>query len=142
MIAATIAAHLKGTAAVSSYVGTRIYQTIARRGAAQRYIVLQQIGGADHLRHQTAIAGKVDHRMQINCYAENPVVAWNIGEEVRLAMDGQFHVTMGGGVHSENIVVAELVDDFADYDEPIDADDIGTFAQKQEWRFWHSESTS
>lgn len=97
-----------GPGNATAIVSTRVYFNVASDAAARPYVVYQEISSpSEH--HMTAAVGLVNGaRWQFACVADNPEDAFDLGDAVRLDLDGLQDATFGTGATAVNLRTCHL----------------------------------
>jgi hypothetical protein len=85
---------LAASSAVTTIVGTRIYQTVAPQDAALPYIVWMVVSGSPG-NNLSDLPDYDDQRVQVDCYSANQAQARQLGEAARYAIEAQTHIVFG-----------------------------------------------
>jgi hypothetical protein len=101
---------------VSSLVSSRIYPCVAPQDAPLPYIVYQRVTSG-RVYDLDGYAHLENVRMQIDCYAETSVEAWNIADAVADAMRGSGSFSVGG-------------------DDPMEMSEDGAFRVSCDYSIW------
>lgn len=126
--------YLASVTDLTDEVSTRIYASAAPQGTTLPYITYHEISGETQ-HHQTAAAGLVDSRFQIDVWAANHTSREAVFEEVRLALDG-YEGAMGSTTVDR--VVIESRQDSTDRGEA--GSEVPVFRKSIDCRIWFRES--
>lgn len=111
---------LRDASAISALVSTRLYQDWAPASATLPYLVIS-IPSQGHVHHLKGASGLSMPRLQVDCYADDPIDVETLAEAVRNNLDG-VHGTVGV-TDTVNVrkcyLVSQTTDDFS----PPDASD-------------------
>lgn len=137
-IASALSSFLKANTDISLKVGSRVYRAVAPQPAIEPYLVIQRIGGR-RARHMTAVSGLAGSTVQIKCVADDPIVADDLAEAVREALD-HFIGTMGTPPNTATVQAAFLELPIDLFEPPRDASDRGTHVAMVAAEIWHTET--
>jgi len=84
---ASLVTYLNTKGGLTGLVSSRIRWHQAEQSDALPYVILHQIDET-HPHHMKAASGKAIARIQFDCVAASPLSATNVGEQIRLALDG------------------------------------------------------
>ena len=84
---ASLVTYLNTKSGLTALAGSRIRWHQAEQSDALPYIIMHQID-ENHAHHMLAASGKAIARIQFDCVGASPLSATNVGEQVRLALDG------------------------------------------------------
>jgi hypothetical protein len=134
-------AFLKTKAAITDKVGAgadaRIRPGKLMQGDALPAIRYAFPGGGS-LQHLTGISGTASPTLQIDCYAETFVAAESLAEAVRLVVQAIQAETIGSTFVQGVLLTGRL----SEYEEPVDASDVGKHRVILTFDVAHNEVTS
>jgi len=112
-----IYAYLQTKTAVTTLVSTRIYPIMFPQDPTLPCIVFQKVSGSrqHEARGAVCVQGKVRSRYQFDCIAETPDGAKNLGEALRIALDGWI-----GLMGTNTVQSVSLIGDRDVYDPEVD----------------------
>jgi hypothetical protein len=128
---------LANTTAITDIVSTKIYPVNVPYASAEPYIVYDKVSGAreEIMGGKSGIARPV---FQITSWATTYAAAKELGELVRLALDGTTETTWSG----LRILAVNLTDDGEEYESFVDDSGKQVFSARQSYEIWHEESIS
>jgi len=138
IIEAAAYAKLQTVTAVTDLVSTRIYPNHAPQAATMPYIVYNRIS-QQRIRHMTATAALRETRIQYDCIADDPMEARNVADALIAALDHTSGTWDSGGANQASISHAYVDNNFADFDQPQDKSDVGTYRAVVDVVIWHAE---
>jgi hypothetical protein len=112
---------------VTAITSTRVWPDTLPKNAVIPAVVYSVISNIPE-HHLTGAAAIAQARVQLDCYASTRDAANELGETVRLAIDGQ-----RGTWGSQYIRTCHLDNDLADYDYPIDGSDAKRYLRTQDY---------
>ncbi len=123
-------------AAVSALVGDRI--TPNKRGQGKGLPAITFRGsGARHIQSHSGLDGLVRVRLELDCLAATWIEVQDLAEKVRIGLDGQYGLSIGGTVFT-----FLMLDGSGTYDPPVDDSDGGVHRVNMDFAVWHAEATS
>jgi hypothetical protein len=72
--------------ALTGLTSGRVYPDVAPLGAVRPYIIYQQVGGQAVSFLASAVVGKRNARMQVECYADTRIAAATLGRSIEDAL--------------------------------------------------------
>lgn len=134
--------YLESKTTITDYVGSgsepsRIYVARRPQGDALPAMVIEYTG-SEHVRHLTGAAGLAEASLQITSYSTSSLEAEQMGDAVRLVLDGYDSET--GAMGSLSVRKVELMSDDLRYNDPVDASDVGIYSLEQDFSLWYSET--
>jgi len=102
-----LAAHLKADAAVSAIVGNRVYIAPVPQAKPLPFVVFRR-EGTDHIRSLAGPSGLRRSEFDLMCYSTDSAEVEQLGEAVRLALDGWSGVW--SSIRVTNVFVEEMDD--------------------------------
>jgi hypothetical protein len=130
-----LATYLRSIAAITDLVGTRIRPNKLMQGDALPAIRYAFPGGGS-LQHLGGISGTASPTLQIDCYGATATAAWALAEIVRLTL--QPFVGQMGNTYVEGF---SLTNRLSEYEEPVDAGDVGKHRVILTFDVAHDEAT-
>ena len=107
MILKAIHSLLANNTSITDLVSTRIYPMVRDQEAGLPAITYQSISGVRSY-DLTGPNGLVDGRIQVNCFADDPLEAGELAAVVRAALNG--HRGGAAGVHIELMLLDDMGD--------------------------------
>jgi hypothetical protein len=121
--------------AIAQAIGTRYYPLAAPQSASLPYIVYGEMGEEGQPTHDGGSSGLCRMTIRLSVWAENYDEARDIGELIRLLMDG-FAGTAGTGT----ITSCFKTDQRDRYALPQSGEDMGIFGREIDFRVRYSET--
>ena len=137
--------YLVSKTTITDYVGSisepsRIYVARRPQGDAVPAMVIEYTG-SEHVRHLTGAAGLAEASIQITSYSTSSLEAEQMGNAVRLVLDGYDSETGAmGSLGTLSVRKVELMSDDLRYNDPVDASDVGIYSLEQDFSLWYSET--
>lgn len=128
---------LANTTAISTLVGTRIYPVNAPPDADSLYIVYEKVSGP-RVEIMGGKSGLANPTFQISGWASTYAAAKELGEQIRLALDGTVSDTWSG----ISIQAVNLSDDGETWEDFVDDSGKISYCVRQTYEIWHVETTS
>lgn len=126
---------LKSKLAITALTGQRI-TPVKRNQKLGLPAITSRRGGGGHQHTLSGGSGRAQPIMVVECYAESYDEAVNLGAIVFRELVG-FRGPIGEGTHVTSVV---SVDDFDQYEEPVDGSDAGVFIREQHYMVQYREA--
>jgi len=85
---AAFVAHVNDCEALTSFVGSRVYEEIAEQDSALPYITYQIVSSNRDAYSLDGANGQVESRLQVSCWAASGVKRRQLADTLRMAVDG------------------------------------------------------
>lgn len=120
---------------IAQVIGTRYFPLAAPQSASLPYIVYGEVGEEGTPNHDGGSGGLCRMTIRLSAWAENYDDARNLGESIRMLMDG-YRGTIGGGT----ITSCFKIDQRDRYAPPQSGEDMGIFGREIDFRVRYSET--
>lgn len=118
-IGVAVRTYLVSKSSVTDLVSTRVFPSVLPQAATLPAVVYTVVTGVPN-DDVLGSSGSVTAGIQLDVYSDSHITSNNIGEQIRLVMQG-FSGTMG----SETVGAVRLTNRYEMYEKPVDGSDLG-----------------
>ena len=138
-IKTALASHLKNEPTVQEKVGEDVYIQEVSTEATLPWIVIHGIG-SNHVHHMTGASGVAMATLQVDCWDSDAILADELGEVVREALDTLMSTSIGLAPNAIQVHSATLVGQVDGLETPTHGTAPAKSVVHQTWTLWHTES--